>query len=105
MILFENDHDPAMRYEGLARFAFDNCGKYGDPWGYCTQDKYANFVPTPKEEGKRALSTILSQLIMKYKDSPIFEILKELEENVWTASTQEDVRTIIDETIDLFREK
>lgn len=104
MILFENEQSPAMRYEGLARFAFDNCEKYGDPWGYCAQDRYANFVPTPNFEGKKALSTILSQLVIKYSSTSIFETLKELEENVWTANTQEDIRNIIDESIDLFRE-
>jgi hypothetical protein len=105
MILFKNDPNPAMRYEGLARFAFNNCEKYGDPWGYCAQDRYVNFVPTPNMEGKRALSSILSQLIMKYKDSAIFETLKELEKNVWEASTQENIRSIIDESINLFREE
>ena len=32
MAVFENDPNPALRYERLARAAFDNCNKFGDLW-------------------------------------------------------------------------
>lgn len=35
---------PAFRYECHAKFAFENCSKYGDPWYYAVQDVYSNFT-------------------------------------------------------------
>ncbi len=63
-VLFDDHDDISFRYEGLARAAFNNCDKYGDPWGYTAQDFYSNFVPKPNLKGKRALSVILCKLII-----------------------------------------
>ena len=91
-----------MRYEGLARYAFDNCQKYGDPWSYCAQDRYVNFVREPNLVGKRALPTILIKLILNNPDNEYTHRLKELEENVWEINSQKDVVTIVDECIAKF---
>lgn len=101
MTLFEDDPNPAMRYEGLARAVFNNCNKYGDPWGYAAQDRFTNFVP-PNLTGKRALSTILIKLI---SDNPKHELtpkLIEIEESIWTTNEQLKIIQIIDETIRIF---
>jgi len=101
MILFKDEKDVAMRYEGLARAAFNNCIKYGDPWGYAAQDRYADFVPTPTLTGRRALSTILIKLIIDNTQSPYLEGLRLLEEKVWSTETQEDIIDIINKAIEI----
>jgi len=99
MILFGNDHNPAMRFEGLARAAFNDCGKWNDPFGYAAQDRYVNFVPSPNLIGKRALSTIFIKLIIDNTQSPFIERLKELEDLIWATETQSEIIKIIDEGI------
>jgi hypothetical protein len=105
MILFEDDFDPAMRYEGLARFAFDNCARNEDPWGYSRQDIFGGFVPVPTINGKRALSAILNKLIWdKRQYDELKDQLLKLEETIWEAKTQEEIIRIIDYTIQLLKE-
>lgn len=91
--------DPAFRYEGLARFAFENCSKYGDPWHYAAQEVYANFVPAIELKGQRVLSTILNKLIFDNRNSNFFKDLIDIENLVWTATSQQDAIKIIDKTI------
>lgn len=99
-LIFEDHTHPAMRFESLLRAIFDNCGKYGDPWGYAAQDVYSNFVPSPKQKGQRALSTGLTKLIYDYKEHENIKTIIEIEESIWSAKTQEDIRKIIDDSID-----
>jgi hypothetical protein len=63
-IMFANDYDPGMRYEGLARTAFD-CGKWGGPDGIAHQEFYNNFVPDLNSKAINALKQILSALMEK----------------------------------------
>jgi hypothetical protein len=103
MLIFENDRDPAMRYESLARAAFDDCGKYGDPWGYAAQDRYTVFVREPIElDGKRTLSTILIKLIIDNEGTEYVDKLKILEEKVWKITTQQQAIEIIDAACKLY---
>lgn len=102
MTLFENDSNPAMRYEGLARAVFNNCGKSGDPWGYAAQDRFTNFVPTPNLTGKRALSTILIKLICDYPNHELTSRLIQMEEKIWTVNDQGTIIAIIDEAIGIY---
>lgn len=105
MPLFDNDHNPAMRYEGLARAAFDDCNKYGDPFNYAAQDRYdAFFCPEPTEMGKRALSTIITKLVNDHQDHDSVQHLKDLDDVVWQASSQEDIVNIIDRGNELVSE-
>ncbi|GEN68064.1 hypothetical protein [Chryseobacterium rhizosphaerae] len=61
----EDDSDPAMRFEGLARYAFD-CAPYGDPDGYAHQSTYNfYFVPEVSEKGVKIIHKILDSLIVK----------------------------------------
>src|SRR5260221_13787924 len=91
--------DPAFRYEGLARFTFDNCSKYGDPWHYAAQEVYANFIPKIELKGRRILSAILTKLVFDNKDTKICKGLIEIENSIWTAVSQQDAIKIIDNTI------
>ncbi|WCC43997.1 hypothetical protein PJW08_09280 [Tenacibaculum finnmarkense] len=63
-MIHTDSHDPAFRYEGLARAAFDNCGKYGDPFKIAAQDVYNSFVPKPTLTRKK--STIKSNFKNNY---------------------------------------
>jgi|JI7StandDraft_1071085.scaffolds.fasta_scaffold95004_3 hypothetical protein len=99
-----NNSDPAFRYEDLARFAFDNCNKYGDPWRYASQEVYTNFISGIDLKGQRILSTILSILIYNNRgNSKICEKLIQIENSIWTATTQLDAIKIIDDTISIFK--
>jgi hypothetical protein len=73
MINFKDDSNPAMRFEGLARAAFNNCMKFGDPFNYAAQEEFSNFIPAPNLKGKRILSTIFIKLIIDFPES---EMLK-----------------------------
>lgn len=93
--------DPAFRYEDLARFAFDNCLKYGDPWNYAAQEVYANFMKNIDLKGKRILSTILNKLIFDNRNKAIYKDLIKIEEVIWTINLQEDAIAVIDKTINI----
>ena len=103
MIYIDNSSS-AMRFEGLTRAAFNNCNKYGDPWGYASQDKYSVFVSEPISlDAKRMLSTILVKLICDNQDSSFLEELIILDNAIWEAKTQNDIIAIIDKTIELLQ--
>ena len=103
-MIHTDHHDPAFRYEGLARAAFDNCGKYGDSFGIAAQDVYNSFVPEPTLNGKKALSKVLSKLIVDNSEGEHKDALVELEESVWTSETQQQIITIIDASIDILNQ-
>ena len=65
-VQFQDNPDPGMRYEGLARFAF-NCGKWGGPNKVAHQSVYNSlFIPDTNAEGILVLTQILDELIEKY---------------------------------------
>lgn len=97
--LNENDPDPGFRFEGLLRTIFDNCNKYGDPWGYAAQDVYNNFDPEPKLILKRALSVGLCKLIYDNREKGRIEELIVLEEKIWMSKSQNEIIDIIDDSI------
>lgn len=102
--MIHTDHqDPGFRYEGLARAAFNNCRKYGDPFGIAAQDVYNNFVPTPNLDGKKALSKVLTKLIIDHSESEHKSALVALEENIWTSETQGEIINIVDLAIDILK--
>ncbi|HLP32438.1 MAG TPA: hypothetical protein VK202_03135 [Bacteroidia bacterium] len=64
-ILNQEDRNPSMRYEGLARYAFD-CGKHGGPDNIANHSRYDSFfIPVTNEKGLWALNQILDALITK----------------------------------------
>lgn len=104
MTYITSNTDPAFRFEDLARFAFDNCSKYGDPWGYAAQEVYSNFIPNIELKGKRILSTILNKLIYDNRNNQVCEKLKQVENSIWNANSQNDAIDIINRTIELLQE-
>lgn len=103
MLYIDNENDPAMRFEALAREAF-NCDKYGDPWGYAAQEKYSVFISEPISlDAKRMLSTILIKLICDNQNSSFLEELMKLDNHIWKAKTQIDIIAIIDNTIKILQ--
>ena len=62
---FKEETDPAAKYEGLAKYAFD-CEPWGGPGGIAHQNFYNfNFVPEINKEGVQSLHLILNALIDK----------------------------------------
>jgi len=103
-MFFEDFNDPAMKYEGLARAAFNNCDKFDDPWGYAAQERFGDFIEEPiTVKGKRTLSTIIIKLIIDNQNTDKVIEFKKLEELVWTATTQEDIIEIVDRAIQIFK--
>lgn len=102
-MIHTDNSDPAMRYEGLARAAFNNCDKYGDPFGITAQDVYSSFVPKPKLRGKIALSKVLSKIIIDNSNSDFKVDLIEIEKRIWNSKSQKEIREIIDESIEILK--
>ncbi len=103
MILHGNNLDPAMRYEGLYRYAFDNCRKQEDPWEEATQSNYSIFMENDLSSGKMSLSRILHKLIFdNFKENEnIKSKLIIVEGKIQQISSQKDAISIIDETISI----
>lgn len=100
MILHDDDLDPAMRYEGLYRFAFDNCKKQEDPWGEATQNNYSIFLENDLSDAKTSLYRILHKLIFdNFKNKKkIQSTLIKIEIKINQIKSQEDAISIIDDT-------
>ena len=101
MILHDDDKDPAMRYEGLYRFAFDNCRKQEDPWEEATQNNFSIFLENDLSEAKTSLYRILHKLIFdNYKnEKEINAKLIKIEKEINNVKKQIDAIAIIDKTI------
>jgi hypothetical protein len=101
MILHDDDLDPAMRYEGLYRFSFDNCRKQEDPWEEATQNNYSIFTQDDLSEAKTSLYRILHKLIFdnykneKEKNAKLLKIEKQIN----LIKNQKDAISIIDNTL------
>ncbi len=83
-ILYEDDHDPGMRYEGLARYAF-NCKSYGGPNKVAHQSVYNSlFIPKISDEGILVLNQILDALVSKHPDkaNEFIQLKKSLSQNI-----------------------
>ena len=103
MILHGDDLDPAMRYEGLYRFAFDNFRKQEDPWEAATQSNYSIFMNENLDDAKISLYRILHKLIFdNYKSqNTLKDKLIEIEKKIELIKNQKDAISIIDETLTL----
>lgn len=101
MILHDDDLDPAMRYEGLYRFAFDNCRKQEDPWGEATQSNYSIFMENDFSEAKTSLYRILHKLIFdNFKNEAEKKAkLLSIEIKINKIKSQQDAISIIDNTL------
>ncbi len=101
MGIFDDDYDPAMRYESLMRDAFE-CTKWQDPFGYAAQEFYGEFLEEPTTiRGKRALSAGVIALVVKFKGTDKEKALVALENQVWELKTQNEVIDFVDTVIAL----
>lgn len=100
IMIHTDSHDPAFRFEGLLREAFQ-CGKGQDPFGNAMQERFSCFVGSITEEGRRALSTAFVKLVLDYPDSK--DDFIKLDDKVWKASTQDDIIDIIDQGIKILK--
>jgi len=99
-MIHTDSHDPAFRFEGLLREAFQ-CGKGQDPFQNAMQERFSCFVGSVTQEGKRALSTAFVKLVIDYPDNK--DEFIPLDDRVWKASTQEDIIGVIDQGIELLK--
>lgn len=100
--MFANDYDPGMRYEGLARTAFD-CGKWGGPDGIAHQEFYNNFVPDLSPVAIEALKKIITALMAKV-GSQAQNDLKAVLESLSSEMPQESGIELIDYVIKICEE-
>ena len=60
------EKDIAMIYEDIARFAFNDCSKYGDPWKISAQEVHNAFCDiTRNNEAKENLHKVFVGLILR----------------------------------------
>jgi len=88
-----------MQFEGLARAVFNQCDKYGDPFGIAHQEILSYKAPEHKiikEEFRRALIIVLVKMVL---DNPKNTELLRLEKAAWTVENSEGVREIIQSAI------
>lgn len=91
-MFISNEDDPAFLYEGLARAAFDNCSKRGDPYKYAAQEVYGNFVDEIKLRGRRALAAVIAKVIIDHKSNQqALKVLIKLDDEIWELKTQDEV--------------
>lgn len=102
-MIYENEIDPRLRYEGFLRTAFD-CERKADPFGYAHRDDFDNFDPEPNLTGKRALSAAFVKLIFDHKDSEHVKKLVALDDRVWSATKKGQIIEIIDEGFQVLKQ-
>ena len=101
MIWETNNHDPAMRYESLARAVFD-CDRWGGPDNCAIASVFdSSFVPIPNDRGKRIMTLIVDQIIQdgKYSDESV-DLLLDMRNRLNSSTEQGQVIDVIDELID-----
>lgn len=79
-----NSHDPGMVFEGLVRYAYNDCFRRKDPLGIGDQSCYnSRFVPDVNEKGVEAIQYIIDGLIEnRVKNESQKKELLELRESV-----------------------
>lgn len=103
-VLHGDDYDPGMRYEGLARYAFD-CGMWGGPNGVAHQSVYNSlFIPETNEEGVIVLNQILDALIVKEEDVNKRNEYNVLKESLSTGMEQRTAIELIDYILQIVQE-
>ena len=102
--MFQDDPDPGMRYEGLARFAF-NCGRWGGPNNVAQQSVYNSlFIPNTSNEGVLVLTQILDSLIDRYQGQTRQEFI-DLKTSLTTGMEQRTAIELIDYIIQIVNQE
>ncbi|MBP7808820.1 MAG: hypothetical protein KA163_05975 [Bacteroidia bacterium] len=101
-ILNDTDQDPAMRYEGLARFAFD-CDRAGGPGNIAEAGVFdSEFVPDITADGLVIINQILDALIVK-TDGYIKDELNSIKDSLTGGMSQQSGIELIDSIIKLLK--
>ena len=98
----ELDQEPAMRFEGIGRYAFD-CKRAGDPNGIADAGVFdGEFIPTITKEGLKIMNIILDELIVK--ETPNKKNFVGLKESLTKDIEQENAIDLVDYIIKLIKE-
>jgi len=96
--------DPGMRYEGLARYAFD-CERWGGPNNVAQQSVYNSlFIPETNAEGLLVLTQILEALIKKSNGNAKEEFVN-LKDSLATNMKQRTAINLIDYIIKIINDE
>jgi hypothetical protein len=98
-ILFKDQ--PEYRYEGLAWAVLGARFKYDEPFTIAATDFYDSDVAPLTLKGKRGLSIILTKMIIEHRESPHVQELLALDDKVWATPNEDEIRTIVDEAIEI----
>ena len=102
-ILNENDQEPAMRYEGLARHAF-NCDRGGGPNNIADAGVFdSEFIPSITKDGLLIMNQIIEALIYK-ANNEIAKELREIKSSLSEKIEQENGIELIDYIIKIIKE-
>jgi hypothetical protein len=101
-IQFSNDYDPGMRYEGLARYAFD-CKRHQGPNNVAHQGAFNSlFIPETNEEGILVINQILDSLILKENKIKVVE-LTQIKNSLTKKMKQETAIDLFDYVINIIQ--
>lgn len=101
-MIYEEEIDPRLRYEGFLRTVFD-CEQGKDPFGYADKKNFDHFDPEPDLTGKRALSAAFVKVIFDHPHNKLVDELKTLDDRVWTATKTGQIIEIVDEGIEILK--
>ncbi len=103
-ILNENDYEPAMRYEGIARQAF-NCDRSEDPNSIADASFFdGEFIPNLTKEGLKAMEVILDQLITIETSNYKKGEFKKIKESLSEGMEQDNSIELLDYIIQILKE-
>jgi hypothetical protein len=101
-IPLSDDFDPGMRYEGLARYAFD-CQRWEGPNNIAHQGAYNSlFIPETNEEGLLVINQILDALILKEEKNKVVE-LTQIKNSLTERMKQETAIDLFDYVINILQ--
>lgn len=103
-VMYQDDFDPGMRYEGLARYAF-NCERWGGPNNVAQQSVYNSlFIPEMNANGLIVLNQILEALIEKSNGNKRKEFI-DLKNSLVANIKQKTAIELIDYIIKIINDK
>ena len=100
----ENHQEPAMRYEGLACYAFD-CERMQDPGTIADASFFdRHFIELLTSEGLNAMHSIIDQLVNKENKKEKTELLNEVRQSLTIGMEQKSSIELLDYIIKILKE-
>lgn len=100
----EDDQEPAMRYEGLACYAFD-CSRMEDPGTIADAGFFdGEFIELLTQNGLNAMYSIIDQLIIKENNKEKTESLTAVRQSLTVGMEQENSIGLLDYMIKILKE-